>query len=142
MQASWTTLRYRDGHMLHSPDQGRVEMTLYCDGRACISDVPRPRATPQLREVRVAPWVIEAVTAGLHEAGFPDLPPRSLPVGVRVILLSVAAPAGVVQVWIAPAHRSELPALDHAMRLLEAVTHAATRRAPEHHDLLERALLA
>lgn len=141
MQASWTTLRYRDGHMLHSPEQGRIEMTLCCDGRACISDLPRPRDTPRVTEVQVAPWVLEAVTTYLHEAGFPDLPPRSLPVGVRVVLLSVAAPDGVVQVWICPAHRRELPPLDQAMRLLEAVAHAVTRGEPRH-EALERALLA
>jgi hypothetical protein len=141
MQAPWTTLRYRDGHMLHSPDQGRIEITLCYDGRACISDLPRPRDKPRVTEVQVAPWVLDAITSCLHEAGFPDLPPRTLPVGVRVVLLSVATADGVVQVWISPAHRRELPPLDQAMRLLEAVAHAATRGEPRHGPI-ERALLA
>jgi hypothetical protein len=127
MHATWTTLRYRDGYLLHAPHHGgRIEMTLWSDGRARVASLPRPRGTPQVFEGLAAGWAVDAIANGLREVGFPDLPPRPLPEGVRVALLSVAAPGGTAQAWIAPAHRHELPPLDLAMKLIESIAHAVS----------------
>jgi hypothetical protein len=142
MSLDWTTLRYCDGYMLHAPTVGgRVEMTLFRDGQVRVSNLPAQRRTPQVFEARVAPWAIEAITAGLSEAGFPVFPVHAFPVGTRVTLLSLAASDRIVQVWVSREHRRERPALDRAMRTLEAIAHAASHGSLGESCTFERPLL-
>lgn len=125
--AQWTTLRSCDGYMLQSPvEGGRVEMTLRRDGHARVSTVPRQRRTPQVFEAQVAPWVLEGITVGLTESGFPGLRTYVIPAGTRITLLSLALPGCLVQAWVTPMHRNEAPALHRAMTMLEAIAHSAS----------------
>ena len=143
MPADWTTLRYCDGYTLRTPTiGGRVEMTLFRDGQVRVSNLPAYRRTPQAFEARAAPWVIEGITAELSEAGFPGLPVHTLPVGVRVTLLSLATRDYIAQVWVSRKHRLERPPLHRAMQMLEAIAYAASHGSLGECGAFERSLLA
>ena len=142
MPVDWTTLRYCDGYMLRAPTVGgRVEMTLFRDGQVRVSNLPALRRTPQAFEARAAPWVIEGISAELADAGFPALPVRSLPVGVRVTLLSLATRDYIAQVWVSREHRLERPPLHRAMQMLEALAHAASHGSLGESSVFEQPLL-
>lgn len=116
-------------------------MTLSRDGHARVSTLPRLRQTPQVFEARVAAWVLEAITVGLGEAGFPDLPSHPIPGAARITLLSLALPDRLVQVWVTPTHREQAPPLHRAMRMLEAIAHSASHGALGHATAFDRPLL-
>ena len=101
-------------------------MTLSRDGQAHVNSLATQRRTPQAFVARVAPWAIEGITKGLSESGFPPQGLRPLPVGIRVNLLSLTTRHHMVQLWLSREHRRELPSLDRALRMLEAIAYAAS----------------
>lgn len=117
MLETWTTLRYRGPH----GPSGRVELTLWCDRRARLTTfATQPTTTPAVVEGVLAEWFLPELFTNLDSAGFPNLPRDN---AGRVALVSVAGKAGMRQVWLSRAHRTN-PAMERAALLLEAVAHA------------------
>lgn len=126
----WTALRYRDGNE-HSPANpfGRVDLTLWPDGRVRVEHIARPSAPPRVFEAQLDAWVLPTLFADLHSAGFPALPRRTpLPDG-RGALLTIGRSHRTDQAWVVPAHRQQQKAVDRVALLLEAIAHAASRGA-------------
>lgn len=124
MPDAWTIIRYRDGYV-HDPKlrTALVEMTFTRDQRANILYHPQPNTKAIVYEGQLAEWVFPELCTHLREAGFPESLTRyKATPGVRMALLSVAAPTGMLQAWVLPVHRQS-PQLLRAIFLLEAVAH-------------------
>lgn len=142
MQDTWTTVRYVDGYIRDaSGNTGRVEITIWRDCRARVSYRIRPTSTLIEFERSIADWVLPELYSHLRDAGFPDLPKHKPVVGERVGLLSIATGKHTVQAWILRRHR-QMPAVNRAMRLLEAVASALSGGTLVEFEAGERPVLA
>lgn len=139
MTSSWTTLRYREVYGGNGDDgTGHIEMTLWCDRRVRVAHMV---AQPEIFEGRLAEWVWPELVAHLRAAGFPTLARPASAQG-RGALLSTATENGALEMmWIWPEHRRN-DRLDRAVRLLEAVAHAASAGSLAFYRAVEREVLA
>ena len=139
MTSSWTTLRYRETYGPPGEDRtGHIEMTLWCDRRVRVAHMT---AQPAVFERRLAEWVWPELVAHLRAAGFPTLTRPASAQG-RGSLLSTATENGALQMmWLWPESRQNVR-LDRAVRVLEAIAHAASAGSLNLYRAIEREVLA
>ncbi|HEY0134066.1 MAG TPA: hypothetical protein VGB85_08300 [Nannocystis sp.] len=139
MTSSWTTLRYREAYGAPGDDRaGHVEMTLWCDRRVRVAHM---LARPAVFEGTLAEWVWPELEMQLRAAGFPTLSRPATAQG-RGALLSTATENGALQMmWIWPELRKNVR-LDRAVRVLEAIAHAASAGSLKLYRAIEREVLA
>jgi len=142
MQDTWTTVRYLDGYIRDAlGNTGRVEITVWPDRRARVAFRIRPTSTLIVFERAIADWILPELFTHLREAGFPALPKHKPALGERVGLLSIASGRSTLQAWILRVHR-QIPAMNRAMRLLEAIASALSGGSLIEYEADERPVLA
>lgn len=142
MQDTWTTVRYLDGYIRDvSGNTGRVEITVWPDCCARVAYRIRPSSTLIVFERSIADWVLPELYSHLRGAGFPALPKHKPGIGERVGLLSIATGRHTLQAWIMRIHR-QVPAMNQAVLLLEAVASALSGGTLVEYEAGARAVLA